>query len=196
MFLKKIKKIFFVFFITLIFSTKYLYANESLEVIIDYLGNLKMFTVSFVQDDGIDISEGKISIGKERVRVDYKQPSKIIIVLGKNKAMYYNQELDEDEFFDPKDTPAHFFFNLFKDPKYFSDSKIKKEKNTIVLEKKTIVDLKEYNLKIYFEDNPILLRKVKLEYDDEFLVLSFYNYVYDEVFDRNFFKLINPSFFN
>ena len=46
---------------------------------------------------------------EQRVRVEYDYPTKILIILDENKAMYYDYELNEDEFFDPKKTIAWFF---------------------------------------------------------------------------------------
>ena len=98
-------------FIFVFFFIKAVFADEKeINNIINYLGGLKLFSSSFIQDDGESISEGKIFIGLKRVRVEYKTPSKILIILEKDKAMYYNYDLDEDEFFNPKDTAAWFFF--------------------------------------------------------------------------------------
>ena len=36
-------------------------------------------------------------------------PNKILIILDEDKAMYYDYELEEDEFFDPKNTSSWFF---------------------------------------------------------------------------------------
>ena len=41
-----------------------------------------------------------------------------MIVLDQDRGMYYNYELDEDEFFNPKDTSAWFFFEIFKNKKF------------------------------------------------------------------------------
>ena len=67
--------------------------------VINYLDNLHLFSASFIQNDGETLSEGLISIGMKRIRVEYLTPSKILIILDDNKAMYYNYELQEDEFF-------------------------------------------------------------------------------------------------
>ena len=45
----------------------------------------------------------KIELGGDIV------PEKILIILAKNKAMYYNYELEEDEFFNPKIQALGFF---------------------------------------------------------------------------------------
>ena len=197
MFLKKNKLlIIFIFFFTIFLTKNSFSYNEEQKGIIEYLNKLQNFSVFFIQSDGLDISEGQISIGKKRVRVDYSSPSKILIILDKNKAMYYNYDLQEDEFFDPKDTSAWFFFEIFNNMMFLQDSIVTNDKNNLILTKNGVNDDQRYTLKIYFENNPLVLRRVDLELDEIFLSLSFFNHDYNAKFDKNAFKLINPSFFN
>ena len=46
--------------------------------------------------------------------------------------MYYNYELEEDEFFNPKNTNAWFFYDIFRNPHFFKDSSIKEKSNDII----------------------------------------------------------------
>ena len=110
--------------------------------------------------------------------------------------MYYNYDLQEDEFFDPKDTSAWFFFEIFNNMMFLQDSIVTNDKNNLILTKNGVNDDQRYTLKIYFENNPLVLRRVDLELDEIFLSLSFFNHDYNAKFDKNAFKLINPSFFN
>ena len=187
---------FFIIAISILFSKKILANLENELVLIEYLNKLDNFSVFFVQSDGINISEGKISISKNRIRVDYLLPSKILIILDKNKAMYYNHDLDEDEFFDPKDTSAWFFFEVFNNKLFLQEAEFSLENNNIVLTKKGFNNDEEYVLKIYFENNPLIIRKISLEVSDTLIDLSFFNHNYNETFDKKAFKLINPSFFD
>ncbi len=187
---------FFIIAISILFSKKILANLENELVLIEYLNKLDNFSVFFVQSDGINISEGKISISKNRIRVDYLLPSKILIILDKNKAMYYNHDLDEDEFFDPKDTSAWFFFEVFNNKLFLQEAEFSLENNNIVLTKKGFNNDEEYVLKIYFENNPLIIRKISLEVSDTLIDLSFFNHNYNETFDEKAFKLINPSFFD
>ena len=187
---------FFIIAISILFSKKILANLENELALIEYLNKLDNFSVFFVQSDGINISEGKISISKNRIRVDYLLPSKILIILDKNKAMYYNHDLDEDEFFDPKDTSAWFFFEVFNNKLFLQEAEFSLENNNIVLTKKGFNNDEEYVLKIYFENNPLIIRKISLEVSDTLIDLSFFNHNYNETFDEKAFKLINPSFFD
>ena len=152
--------------------------------------------MSFVQNDGENISEGIIYVGKNRIRINYDSPTEILLILSNDKAMYYNYELDENEFFNPKNTSAWFFFEIFSNLNFFFDSNMFEDNRSIIIEKIGNYDLDEYNLKLYFEDSPLILRKIELKHNDVYLALSLFNYKHNEEFDKNFFKLINPNFFN
>ena len=188
-----------VFFITvffLLFFKSVLGKDEEKGVLI-YLKSLKNFSASFIQNDGINLSEGKVYIGEKRVRAEYLTPTKILIVLDSDKAMYYNYDLEEVEFFDPKNTNAWFFYDIFRNPDFFKDSSIKEKNNELIIEKNGVDDdQRNFKIKVYFEKKPLVLRSVEVIIDNQFLKLSIYNHTYDEKFDKNFFKLINPKFFN
>ena len=161
--------------------------------ILDYLNSMQNFSASFIQNDNETLSEGVVYIGKKRVRAEYLFPSKILIVLDEDKAMYYNYELEEDEFFNPKNTNAWFFYDIFRNPNFFEDSKIKLKNKEIILEKSGFNNEQtKYLINVYFENNPVILRKIEVFINDEFLQISIFNHSYNEDFDKDFFKLINP----
>jgi len=164
---------------------------------LNYLNSLKNFSASFLQNDGEDLSEGKVYIGEKRVRAEYFLPTKILIILGEDKAMYYNYELEEDEFFNPKNTNAWFFYDIFRNPLFFEDGIIQVKNNELFLEKKGIDnEKKNFIIRAYFERNPFILRGIQAVIDGDVLELSIYNHSYNEVFHNDFFKLINPKFLN
>ncbi len=163
--------------------------------ILDYLNSMQNFSASFIQSDNENLSEGRVYIGEKRVRAEYLSPSKILIVLDEDKAMYYNYELEEDEFFNPKNTNAWFFYDIFRNPNFFEDSKIKVKNKEIILEKSGFNNEQtKYLINVYFENSPIILRKIEVLINDEFLQISIFNHSYNEDFDKDFFKLINPKF--
>ena len=196
MFLKK-NNFSIIFFLITFFLKNTIYAETKDNLnIVNYLQNLDEFSANFLQNNKGSISEGKISIGLKRVRVDYETPSKILIILSETKGMYYNYDLDEDEFFNPSDTSAGFFFDIFNNQNFFSDSKLIKKNNLLTLEKKGFLEENEYKIKISFEDSPLILRKIQLSIEDDELILSIFDHNFNAQFDKNFFKLINPNFFN
>ena len=173
-------------------------SNTNIKIkILDYLNSLQYFSASFIQNDNETLSEGKVYIGKKRVRAEYLSPSKILIVLDEDKAMYYNYELEEDEFFNPKNTNAWFFYDTFRNPYFFEDSKIVVKDKEIIL-KKSGFDSEEtkYLINVYFENNPVILRKIEVFINDAFLQISIFDHNYNEDFDKNFFKLISPKLLN
>ena len=167
-------------------------ANTKIKIL-DYLNSLQYFSASFIQNDNETLSQGVVYIGEERVRAEYLSPSKILIVLDEDKAMYYNYELEEDEFFNPKNTNAWFFYDIFRNPNFFEDSEIKLKNNEIILEKSGFNNEQaKYLISVYFENNPVILRKIEVYVNDEFLQISIFNHTFNENFDKDFFKLISP----
>ncbi len=198
MFLKN-KKILICLFTIIYFLFSYnAYSNTKDKTkIINYLGELQNFSASFLQNDGENLSEGKVYIGNKRIRVEYLSPVKILIILDNNKAMYYNYELEEDEFFNPKNTKAWFFYDIFRNPLFFQDAEIEFENNELQIKKIGFdTENKEYFIKVLFENNPLVLRKVEVSTNQEYMILSIYNHNYNEQFNKDFFKLINPNLLN
>ena len=195
MFLKRSKIInivFLIFFFSNISLADEIIINKSVK----YFKDLKFFSASFIQSDSISLSEGVIYIGSKRIRVEYTKPSKILIILDEDKAMYYNYDLEEDEFFDPRKTSAWFIDDVFNNNNFFLNSNVIENTDSVVLEKTVINEEIEYEIKIIFENNPFILRKIDILGDNFLLNLSFYNHKYNESFDEKFFKLINPSLIN
>ena len=195
MYLKN-KTVFILIILNIFFSKAYASSNQEIGNISNYISSLKNFSVSFLQKESGEFSEGKISIGDERVRVDYTSPTKILIIISNNKAMYYNYDLDEDEFFDPRDTSAWFFFEIFNNLDFFVNSKISIDENNIIIKKEGYLNNETYKLTIFFENKPLTIRKIELAIGERELILSFFNHNYFENFNKNYFKLINPSFFD
>ena len=192
-----------IFFFCLLLNSFFLFTikvysetNNKIKII-EYLNSLNNFSASFLQNDGKTLSEGKVYIGEKRVRAEYFLPVKILIILDHDKAMYYNYELDEDEFFNPKNTNAWFFYDIFRNPLFFNDADIKVKNNHLILEKNGLdIEEGEYFIKIYFENNPLVLRKIDVEINKEILTLSIYDHNYNNNFNYAFFKLINPKLLN
>ena len=107
--------------------------------------------------------------------------------------MYYNYDLDEVEFFNPKNTTAWYFFEIFKNKQFLDRSKISSENKNIIISKSGVNGDIDYSLNIYFEEVPMVLRKIELITGGENFIISLGNHNYNEIFDKNFFKLINPK---
>ena len=198
MFSKNEKYLSYLYIIVFLILSFKVDSNTNIKIkILDYLNSLQYFSASFIQNDNETLSEGKVYIGKKRVRAEYLSPSKILIILDEDKAMYYNYELEEDEFFNPKNTNAWFFYDIFRNPYFFEDSKIVVKDKEIIF-KKSGFDSEEtqYLINVYFENSPVILRKIEIFINDTFLQISIFDHNYNEDFDKNFFKLISPKLLN
>ena len=63
-------------------------------------------------------------IKENRLRIEYILPTELVFILKKNKAMFYNKELQEVQYFNPKNTAGEFLLNLFNNQKFFSDAQV------------------------------------------------------------------------
>ena len=198
MFSKNEKYLYYFYIVLSLIVSFNVEANEDTKIkILNHFNSLQNFSASFIQNDSTNLSEGKFYIGKHRVRVEYLYPTKILIILDEDKAMYYNYELEEDEFFNPKNTNAWFFYDVFRNPYFFKDSKLLIKQNEIILEESGVDHEKtQYLIKVYFENKPLILRKIEIFINDGFLEISIFNHNYNKDFDRDLFKLINPKFLN
>ena len=191
------KTVFILLIIIFFIPYKFSLADNDQKTALNYLNSLKNFSASFLQNDGSNLSEGKIFIGNKRVRAEYFSPEKILIILSEDKAMYYNYELEEDEFFNPKNTNAWFFYDIFRNPNFFENSQINLINNELILEKMGVDNEgKNFTLRVLFEKSPLVLRAVEIIIEDSFLRLSIYNHSYDQDFDSGLFKLISPKLLN
>lgn len=195
MYLRK-NNLYLIFFFIFLLQKPLASKEVKIETIKNYLGDLKLFSASFIQSDNGSLSEGKFFIGNERVRVEYINPSKILIILDKDKAMYYNYDLDEDEFFNPKDTNAWFLYDMFNSLEFFNDAELIKKENYLILKKVGINQNIRFKIDVFFENAPLIIRKIEFFFNDQYLSLSIFDHKYNETFNKKFFKLINPSLLN
>jgi len=197
-FLKKNNLIFFLKIFLLVFFTKHLFANsaDKKDILINYMQNIKNFSANFIQSDGQSIEEGMIYIGKNRIRVDYLSPSKITIVMDEKKAMYVNYDLREVEYFDPQNSIAGVFINIFKNNFFLEGADIDIKNKIILLKKEGIIDNDTFTLLILFEKNPDILRKINLQYNNHYNSVMISNHNFNAIFDKKFFTMVNPFIIN
>ena len=193
-FLKKNKNFFFFRIILLVFLTKLLFADatDKKDILINYVQNIKNFSANFIQSDGQSIEEGMVYIGKDRIRIDYFNPSKITIVMDQDKAMYVNYDLGEVQYFNPQDSAAGVFINIFKNNSFLEDANIDIKNKSMLLKKVGEIDNDKFTLLILFEKNPDILRKIKLEYNNKYNSVMLSNHNFNAIFDKKFFTMANP----
>ena len=106
---KKIIRLFLFFFTLYISSPGNSKQDEYLNNVFEYLDKINEFSSSFLQIENNDISEGLLSIKNKRLRIEYISPTKLVFVLKENKAMFFNIELQEVQYFNPQNTAGQFF---------------------------------------------------------------------------------------
>ena len=200
MYLQKISKkifyflLFFLFIVFLIPSPVRGGQNILSSEISNYFFKINNFTSKFIQNDSDGIQEGSIYLSNKvkRIKIHYTDPSNIIFVLKDNKAMYFNVDLEEVEYFGTKNSVADIFFNVFYEEEFFSDSKIVEKKNTIEIKKIISTNEQDVEIILYFEKNPLLIKQIKIKENDGYRVMTFVNPNFNISFRENFFSIANP----
>ena len=190
----KFKNLFFFLFIFLNFKTAL--AEEIKEKIIDHINSLNNFSAKFIQLTESGIEEGIIYIGEKKIKVEYTLPSNITIIIGKRKSMYFNKDLQEVEYFNTRKSEANIFFEILKNKNFLDNAEIKDGKKNIIVKKKYKFDENIYLAELIFEQNPNLLRKIKVGFNETNYTISFFNHSFNQDFRKNFFSLVNPLIIN
>ena len=178
----------------MLFFCKNIFANNNalLNEVSLYFSSLDEFSASFIQQNEGSLQEGYFYKNKKRIKVEYVTPTKITIILDKNKAMFFNHELREVEYFNPKKTIAKIIFDLF------NNDFVEKFNSYIVEDNysKFYISLEEdefsYLVEIVFETNPLQLRLVNIDSGEEKLSFGLKDHNFNNVFDKNFFSMVNP----
>ena len=161
-------------------------------IISEYLSNNKEFSSSFIQYSGGSFQEGEFFLKKNRLRIEYSAPTQIIFVIKDGNAMYYNLDLKEVEYFNPKNTVAKIFFDFFYDKKFLEDIKLNNENNSFNFIKRIKIKDEINNIKIIFEKSPIKFRKIEISNSEGLTSFTIVNANYNPDLDDNIFSLANP----
>ena len=176
------------FLLIILFSKNLIGADLNFKVQ-EYIKNLNFFSSKFIQSNSGSINEGYLYIQNGKIRLDYFNPDRTIKI-GQKKGVYINHELKEEEFFSVDQNIIGVFYKIFQNYDFFSDVKLKENKGEIIFEKTIMIDSKKIGLKVFFENNPLLLRKIITKTDDEILSLSFNEHSHNNVFEKDFFSFV------
>jgi len=178
-------------------SDNYLIKYKSeLGEIENYLENIKYLTASFIQKspDGTNVA-GKFYLSRPgKMRVDYSETSKILIIVNGNVLTYQDLELDETSYLTTNSTPASFLTreNISFAAKDVEITGIKKINNNIrvSVEKRNRKEAGEFSLT--FELNPIKFIKMEVKNDlDQVTLVTFVNVNFDSKIDKSLFAVKN-----
>ena len=164
--------------------------GEDINIKIDkYLRGLNSFSSSFVQSDTTSLEEGLIYIKDGMIRLDYSSPDRTLKIK-KDKGVYINHELEEEEFFSTKNNTVRAFYDIFLNKSFFYSLSPKINKKEIVFEKNITIDSDSAHITIIFENNPLVLRKIIAKTESNLVSINFYDHVYNEIFDNDFFSFV------
>ena len=124
--------------------------------------------------------------------MEYLQPSSIEIILAKNKAMYFNKDLQEVEYFNPNKTIAKIFYDVFNNELFFIDASLKSKNAFSILTKQIVIEDINYKIDILFENKPLIIRKVIIDDGTNVIEFGIININYFPDFEKNFFSMSNP----
>ena len=147
--------------------------------------------VTQVQDN--QVSFGQINIAKKRIRLDYTDPSKLILIINSKKGMYYNKDLKEVQYFGTKNTEALIFYELFYNDFFLEEFKTIKKGQSLLFTKKQIILEDEILIDIIFEKNPLLLREIILKGENINIKIGLSDHNFNPIFEKNFFSMADPT---
>ena len=196
MFLKQInrKSLIFVFLLGTLICEQVLAKDLILKKnsLNDYIKKSNEFSAQFIQASNESLSDGFLYLDRERIKIEYINPSKITIILTETKAMYFNHDLNEVEYFNPTKTIGNIFYQIFYDNNFFKKTQLIIQTNSITAVKNIKIDEEEVTLNIYFEQNPLILRKIEIKKNNENIVFSILNINHNPNFDKKFFSMTDP----
>ena len=190
---KSIKKqnsfsFFLIIFFAILFLKDASAAKTNLKIE-NYFNNLNLFSSKFIQSSGTSLEEGYIYIDNGKIRLDYFNPDRTIKI-SRDKGVYINHELKEEEFFSTKENLIGVFYDVFLGENFFSSLSFKENKKEIIFKKniKTVSD--NTDLIIFFENDPVLIRKITAKTKDSTTSISFSEHTYYNTFDKSFFSFV------
>ena len=175
-------------FLVTLFS-KSLFGEELNSKIITYLQGLKSFSSNFIQSDGTNLEQGHIYIKDNKIRLDYTNPDRTLKI-SKEKGVYINHVLREEEFFSTKKNIIKIFYDIFLKKNFFSSLVPREQNKEIVFEKIIHSESAKIHLQIFFEDSPLLLRKIISKTGNDLITISFYDHNYNKDFEEGFFSFV------
>ena len=188
-FLGKINLLIFV--LGLCFSHN-LYAKNIHEKIFNYNDKLKNSSMNFIQTNLNDIQEGIIFFGDKKIKIIYKKPQQITIILSEKKGIYINHKLEESQFFATKNSYIKFLFEVFHKKKYLEDINLKESSYEIEISEQIKLDSILYTIKLVYENDPIKLRRLEIKDGEGKTQMGFFNHNIENVFENKFFSMVDP----
>ena len=106
--------------------------------------------------------------------------------------MYFNQDLEEVQYFNPRNSIAKIFFQIFFDKYFFNDANFHEKEKSLFINKTIIFESQEYNVTIIFEKSPLIIRKIKIQNADDITTYSILDPNFNPLLDDSFFSMADP----
>ena len=187
---KCLEKTSYFIFLIFVFFSQVLIAETTITKILNYNSNLINSSAQFIQSDGIEIQEGEIYFGSDRIKINYRYPQNLTLILSERKGVYINHSLKESQYFNTNKSFIKFFFKLLKSSEFTEKPQI--EENFIKISDSFVLDDRYYQINIIYENKPIKIRKIIILEDNQNLEISFSDHNSLEFFDKKFFSMIDP----
>ncbi|MDB2349408.1 hypothetical protein N9W05_03440 [Alphaproteobacteria bacterium] len=178
------------FFLIFIFFSQSLVAETTISKILNYNASLINSSALFIQNDGVEIQEGEIYFGSDRIKINYKYPQNLTLVLSEKKGVYINHDLKESQYFNTNKSFIKFFFKLIKGNGFIG--KPKTEEGFIKINDSFDLDDINYQITILYENKPIKIRKIMILDGSKNLEISFFDHSSLDFLDKKFFSMIDP----
>tara|TARA_Y100000590_G_scaffold415342_1_gene513038 strand:- start:46 stop:648 length:603 start_codon:yes stop_codon:yes gene_type:complete len=158
----------------------------------EYIIKIKEFSSNFIQTYNEDFQEGRFYLKNKRLRIEYLNPKKIVIIIKENNAMYFNIDLEEVQYFKPKNTVAEVFFGLFYDTSFLNNAQFIFDNNSFKILKSFDIDDEKNIITITFEKSPLNIRRIEIENSQGRTSFGIINLNYNPNLDDKMFSLANP----
>ena len=172
--------------------SQHLNAENFYDKIFNYNNGLKNTSANFIQTNLNHIQEGVIFFGDGRIKINYNNPEKLTIILSDKKGVYINHELQESEFFVTKKSYIKNFFDIIHNKNYLKKISIEEVFDQIVINEETYLENTFYTIRLVYENDPITLRRLEIISSEEKIQMGFFNHKKENIFDKNFFSMIDP----
>ena len=178
--------------ILILFFSQNLNAENFYDKIFNYNNELKNSSANFIQINVNHIQEGVIFFGDGRIKINYNKPEKLTIILSDKKGVYINHELQESEFFVTKKSYIKNFFDIIHNKNHLKKISIEEALDQIVISEEVDLDNTFYTIRLVYENDPIKLRRLEIISSEEKIQMGFFNHNKENIFDKNFFSMIDP----
>jgi chaperone LolA len=166
---------------------------QKIQQIEDYLNNVGTLKASFVQTaSNGSTAEGDIFIEKpNKIRMEYKSPTNILIVGDGDNIIYNDKDLDQVTNIDYEDVPASLILanNIRIDGKEIEVSNYYEDSGSVVVKLKYPSKPEIMPITLTFTTNPFALRQWSIvDPQSVEVIVSLYNVETDVALDSDLFK--------